>query len=151
VKTSKPPWRIPPNLPDPGEGADLGDVQRGQDVNDRNALLTPSKAHQEMARYIAMVVRNEMEDFHCEHLSDAQMKELNPLIRNAICTALHAASHAADSDSAGSFVRFHTMLIPDYWEPPSLTNEFLQLVRKERPGNSGRSRRETKAKKRRTR
>lgn len=37
---------------------------------------------------IAIAVRNEMEDFHCEHLTDSQMKELNPIIRNAIVTAL---------------------------------------------------------------
>lgn len=36
------------------------------------------------AMYIAMVVRNAMEDFHAKHLSDTQMAELNPIIRNAI-------------------------------------------------------------------
>jgi hypothetical protein len=41
-----------------------------------------------LAKIIAVVVRNSMEDFHCKYLSDAQMKELNPLIRNAIYTAL---------------------------------------------------------------
>jgi len=41
------------------------------------------------SKYIAMVIRNAMEDFHCKHLSDTQMKELNPLIRNAIYTALY--------------------------------------------------------------
>ena len=32
------------------------------------------------AKLIAAVVHNKMEDFHCEHLSDAQMKELNKII-----------------------------------------------------------------------
>ena len=36
---------------------------------------------QTWAKVIAMHVRNEMEGFHCQHLSDAQMKELNPIIR----------------------------------------------------------------------
>lgn len=40
------------------------------------------------AKVIASYVRENIEDFHCEHLNDAQMKELNPLIRNAIYTAL---------------------------------------------------------------
>lgn len=40
------------------------------------------------AKAIAAYVRCYMEDFHCEHLSDAQMKELNPIIRNAIYTFL---------------------------------------------------------------
>jgi hypothetical protein len=41
--------------------------------------------------YIAMCVRNAMENFHCAHLSDEQMSELNPIIRNAIiqhCTPM---------------------------------------------------------------
>ena len=40
------------------------------------------------AKAIAAYVRCYMEDFHCEHLSDAQMKKLNPIIRNAIYTFL---------------------------------------------------------------
>jgi len=36
------------------------------------------------AKYIAMVIRNAMEDFHCRHLSDEQMAELNPIIRDAV-------------------------------------------------------------------
>jgi len=35
-----------------------------------------------------MVVRNATEEFHAEHLTDEQMRELNPIIRNAIYTAL---------------------------------------------------------------
>ncbi len=49
-----------------------------------------SSVVQKQAMYIAKVVRDCMEGFHCEHLSDAQMRELNPIVRNAICTALHA-------------------------------------------------------------
>ena len=33
----------------------------------------PVKADQDLANYIAMVVRNAMEDFHCKHLTDDQM------------------------------------------------------------------------------
>ena len=40
------------------------------------------------AKAIAAYIRCYMEDFHCKHLSDAQMKELNPIIRNAIYTFL---------------------------------------------------------------
>ena len=46
----------------------------------------PSKTHRDMAKYVAMVIRNAMEEFHCKYLSDEQMKELNPIIRNAVCT-----------------------------------------------------------------
>jgi hypothetical protein len=40
------------------------------------------KGMQELSKYIAIVIRNAMEDFHCQHLSDAQMEELNPIIRS---------------------------------------------------------------------
>ena len=43
-----------------------------------------------MAKYIAPVVHNAMEDFHAMHLSYEQMRELNPIIHNAAYTALHA-------------------------------------------------------------
>ena len=64
--------------------------------------------------FLAMVVRNAMEDFHCRHLSDEQMKELNPIIRNAICTGLHAIKYYDVSEGARSFVNFHTRAIPKY-------------------------------------
>jgi hypothetical protein len=37
-----------------------------------------------------------MEDFHHEHLSDEQMAEPNPSIRNAIATALFSLAHPDD-------------------------------------------------------
>jgi hypothetical protein len=43
---------------------------------------------QKEALVVAMHVRNSMEDFHCEHLSDDQMKELNPIIREGILEGL---------------------------------------------------------------
>jgi hypothetical protein len=86
----------------------------------------PAKATQEMAMYISMVVRNEMEDFHAKHLSDDQMRELNPIIRNAICTALHAAQNYDFSHGAKNFVDFQELMIPDYWEEPTLTDDYLK-------------------------
>ena len=72
------------------------------------------------ALYIAMVVRNALEDFHCKHLSDEQMKELNPLIRDAVYSALHAYAHFEASAQARRFVQHHTEAIPSYWEMPRL-------------------------------
>ena len=40
------------------------------------------------AKAIAAYIRSNIEDFHAKHLSDEQMKELNPLIRNAVYTFL---------------------------------------------------------------
>ena len=42
----------------------------------RKGKSRPSKETEDTALYIAMVVRNALEDFHCRHLSDQQMKEL---------------------------------------------------------------------------
>lgn len=87
----------------------------------------PVKEDQKLASYIAMVVRNAMEDFDCEHLTDEQMKELNPIIRNAICTALHAFNNYEQSDAAAKFVDFNLAMIPGYWEPPELLDDYVQL------------------------
>jgi hypothetical protein len=81
-----------------------------------------------MAMYIAMVVRNSIENFHSRHLSDEQMKELNPLIRNAICTALYAFDVYDEISGAKTFVDFHVCQIPTYWEEPKLTKSFLESI-----------------------
>jgi hypothetical protein len=90
---------------------------------------TPSKQTQQTTMYIASVVRNAMEDFHCRHLSDEQMKELNPIIRDAICTALFAYENYHRSIAAQNFVDFNIRLIPRYWEQPKLTASFLECVK----------------------
>lgn len=46
--------------------------------------ITEQNRH--MAKFVAIVVRNALEDFHAKYLTDAQMAELNPIIRNAIGT-----------------------------------------------------------------
>ena len=72
------------------------------------------------ALYVAMVTRNAMEDFHCQHLSDEQMKEFNPLIRDAVYNALHAYARFETSVKAQRFVQYHTKMIPSYWQMPRL-------------------------------
>ena len=72
------------------------------------------------AKYIAIVVRNLMEDFHCKHLSDEQMKKLNPIIRNAIYTTIYTYEPHTQSDPSRQFVEYHLMSIPKYWEEPEL-------------------------------
>jgi hypothetical protein len=80
-----------------------------------------------MAKIIAMVVRNEMEDFHVEHLDDAQMRELNPIIRNAICDALHMVANAEEPAIAPIYA-FNLRCIPKYWEEPELSEEYVQTI-----------------------
>ena len=91
--------------------------------------LMPLTETRELAMYLASVVRNAIEDFHCRHLSDEQMKELNPIIRNAIYTALYARENYNRSLAAQSLVDFSVRLIPHYWEDPTLTDDFLESVK----------------------
>jgi len=78
------------------------------------------------SKYIAMVVRNAMEDFHCKHLSDAQIKELNPIIRNAIYTAVYAHQAIGKSEMSENFVEYHLLSIPKYWEEPEFLKGFRE-------------------------
>ena len=78
------------------------------------------KGMQAQSKLISIVVRNAMEDFHSKHLSDEQMKELNPIIRNAVYTALWVINYYEDSAKAKQFMDYQIKLIPDYWEEPEL-------------------------------
>lgn len=82
-----------------------------------------------VAKYIAMVVRNAMEDFHVAHLSDEQMRELNPIVRNAIYTALHALRRVDSDPASRSYVEFALLLIPKYWEEPELLPDYVRAPR----------------------
>ncbi len=92
--------------------------------------VEPKHKIKEVAKYLAICVRNNMEDYHCEHLTDLQMKELNPLIRNAIYTGLHAM-HLADKGNkmADKYIRNNISMIPDYWESPELTGGYKDLLK----------------------
>ena len=72
------------------------------------------------SKYISIVIRNAMEDFHSKHLTDAQMKELNQLIRNAVYTALYTINYFEKSDKAKAFLNYQAEMIPGYWEEPEL-------------------------------
>ena len=82
------------------------------------------KDMQDSSRYMAMVVRNAMEEFHHKYLSDNQMKELNPIIRNAIYTAIFAYATSAQSEQSRRFVEYHLSMIPSYWEESVLLEGF---------------------------
>ena len=60
-------------------------------------------------------------------MTDDQMQELNPIIRNAVCTALHAFNHYEQTDAAGRFVDFNLRMIPKYWEEAELLDDYVQL------------------------
>jgi hypothetical protein len=92
--------------------------------------LRATATQRRMAKIIAIVVRNEMEDFHVEHLDDAQMRKLNPIIRNAICDALHMMANA-DDPTIGRILTFNLRCIPSYWEEPHLSDEYVRAVTKQ--------------------
>ena len=64
---------------------------------------------------IAMSVRNHIEDFHVKHLSDEQMKELNPMIRQGVLQGLLALC----DPNRRSELELLGMMIPSYWEQPT--------------------------------
>jgi len=64
-----------------------------------------------LAKLIAGVVRNKMEDFHCKYLSDEQMEELNPIIRNAIYTALVKIKEHPEAMRV-----YYQLFVSQYWE-----------------------------------
>lgn len=64
-----------------------------------------------LAKAIASVVRNQMEDFHYKYLSDKQMKELNPIIRNSIYTALQLIR-----ENPVFLYCYSKLYVPTYWE-----------------------------------
>ncbi len=72
-----------------------------------------------LAKALAAYVRYHIEDFHSRHLSDEQMRELNPLIRNAIFTML-------EDISEGRYFKISGLLrlnLPDYWEDCEYLND----------------------------
>lgn len=86
------------------------------------------KALQTWAKVIAMHVRNGMEDFHCQHLTDEQMKELNPIIRKAIYETLRQIYFLKKGTRkqqllAVQQIHYLLLLLPKYWEDPDLTEE----------------------------
>lgn len=80
------------------------------------------------AKLLAAAVRNGIEGFHHKYLSDAQMKELNPLIRNALYTAL---VHISEDNEECEYIKFIGQYIPSYWEDCELSGyDFIEVKTK---------------------
>jgi hypothetical protein len=90
----------------------------------------------EKSKIIALHVRNEMEDFHCSHLTNSQMAELNPIIRNAIYNVLilmREYYRHPFSDMYNKVFDLYRACMPDYWEEPELdedTKHFMDEAKK---------------------
>jgi len=83
---------------------------------DEEMMYQKEMARQTFSKCVAMVVRNAMDEFHSKYLSDEQMRELNPIIRNAIYTASYAFDNMHRSDKAERYIQYHMSMIPKYWE-----------------------------------
>lgn len=90
--------------------------------------LTPE---QQITLLIAMHVRNEMEDFHVDNLSDAQMKQLNQIIRQAVFDVVSLTNTPpkteTDKKQATQAIDWLVKMTPDYWEVPEKTSGNLEL------------------------
>jgi hypothetical protein len=64
-----------------------------------------------------MYVRNSIEDFHVKHLSDAQMKELNMIIRQSLYDVVSTLED--DNVDSDRLMGYLIGQIPDYWEIPA--------------------------------
>lgn len=82
--------------------------------------LSPRQAHVLM---LAMYIRNVLEDFHVANLSDAQMKDLNQIMRQALYDVISLIEEdGPDRDRALSYL---IGMIPDYWEIPDDTSRIV--------------------------
>jgi hypothetical protein len=77
-----------------------------------------------------IIARNALEDIHGEHIPDDVMREINPIIRNAFYTALHAARAIGDSEHARRYVDYQLQHVPQYWEKPELLDGYTTSLKR---------------------
>jgi hypothetical protein len=90
--------------------------------------MRDDKLLQRVSKFVALEVRNAMEDFHVEHLSDSQMEKLNPIIRNGIYTGLFVLQHQKEY-KLEEWVALTERMIPNYWEEPVLSDDLKTFVK----------------------
>jgi hypothetical protein len=87
----------------------------------------------ERATLLATCIRNAIEgvlhggELERTSFSDEQMAILNPVVRDAIATGLHAEIYYFSEAPARSYLDFQSRLIPNYWERPELLDEYKDL------------------------
>jgi hypothetical protein len=96
------------------------------------------------ARLIALHIRNELEDFHVKHLTDEQMRELNPIIRNAVLDGLVMFLGTAEGEGPlatknAQFMGWLSLMMPEYWEPAELSDEYRAWLSSDRSDTSKQS------------
>src|SRR4051794_25220775 len=76
-------------------------------------------ARQQHVLLLAMYVRNGIEHFHVKHLSDKQMQELNPIIRQSLYNIVSIIEDDFDTLKGKFLLGWLIDEIPEYWEIPS--------------------------------
>jgi len=82
---------------------------------------------------ISKYIRDEIEDFHGKYLSDEQMKELNPIIRQALFNILTIFDISQTPETcdyklaAQDLVNGLKQTLPDYWELPNKETPWKEL------------------------
>jgi hypothetical protein len=100
--------------------------QRSQQQSQHD--VGPDRETQEFARYLAVVVHNELEDFRSKNLTDEQMAELDAIMRDAICTALYAHETGQKSSASRKYTINNMRIAPDDQELPRLSQRYLALA-----------------------
>ncbi len=86
--------------------------------------------NQHQAKLIAAIVRSELENLHAAGgITDAAMRDLNPVVRNSVYTFFHCLLAAQKGDpKAKAFLEMVNRLIPDYWEEAKLLPSYTELL-----------------------
>lgn len=75
-------------------------------------------------KYIAIAIENTRQDFQRKNPSEENAELLDPLIRNAIYTALYSFEYYKSSDNAREFVEYNLSTIPESWSDPEFLDGF---------------------------
>lgn len=80
-----------------------------------------------LAKFISIIIRNELEDFCIKNIPDSEMKELNITIRNSVATGLTIMRNW-DNVKVQGFKNHQIKCIPHYWEEPELLDDYLECL-----------------------
>ena len=91
-------------------------------ANDPGAEPPPLDEKQKaLASVMACAVRNALEEIHGDgegQISDEAMRQINPIVRDAIASVLHAMDNPSKASRA--YLEFNAERVPSYWEEPAL-------------------------------
>ena len=93
---------------------------RGDRKPDAPVTKNLKKGLQGQAKFIGVVVRNTLKEYHDKHLTDVEMKD----VLDAIYTALYSVNHYKKSSSTENFIRIHSPHVEEIEGEVELLEEF---------------------------